>query len=100
MSTPRIRYNPPGPGPRARRPGPGGSVGSLLRPGAGPSGSAATVEGPVGCHGASCPAFFLDIYRARRARKIFRHMVTFAPFWATGETCRTETESALGDMSH
>ena len=52
------------------------------------------------CHGATCPAFFLDIYRDQRARKFFRHMVTFAPFWATGETCRTETESALGDMSH
>ena len=48
------------------------------------------------CPVATCLDFFLDINRARRARKFFRHMVTFAPFWATGETYRTETKSALG----
>ena len=42
------------------------------------------------CPVATCPGFFLDIYRTRRARKVFGHMVTFAPFWATGETYRTD----------
>ena len=42
------------------------------------------------CPFRTCRAFFLDIYRARRARKIFGLMVTFAPFWATGETYRTD----------
>ena len=37
----------------------------------------------------TCPGFFLDIY-APEGRKNFGLMVTFAPFWATGETYRTD----------